>query len=210
MRTKALLALALSGAGMVAALGQTTSQNIVGYINIDAPAGLSMIANQLDNKAGNQIKDVLPTVPDGVTLYKWNGKSFDLNGAFGNEWDNPAMSLGPGEGAFILVPGTAALRITFVGEVKLGAQSVPVPAGLSILSSIVPQEFTAKDLVPTGALTFPVADGDTLYKWNGKSFDLNGYFAGFDVDNQAFKVGESFFFGNNGAAKTWTRTFNVN
>jgi len=208
MRTKALLALALSGAGMVAALGQT-SQNIVGYINIDAPAGLSMIANQLDNKAGNQIKDVLPTVPDGVTLYKWNGKAFDLNGFFG-EWDNAAMTLGPGEGAFILNPGTAALRLTFVGEVKLGAQNVPVAAGLSIISSVVPQDFTAKDLVPNGALTFPVADGDTVYKWNGKSFDLNGYFGEYDAPNQAFKVGESFFFGNAGAAKTWTRTFNVN
>jgi len=208
MRTKALLALALSGAGMVAALGQT-SQNIVGYINIDAPAGLSMIANQLDNKAGNQIKDVLPTVPDGVTLYKWNGKSFDLNGYFG-EWDNAAMTLGPGEAAFILNPGTAALRLTFVGEVKLGAQNVPVAAGLSIISSVVPQDFTAKDLVPNGALSFPVGDGDTVYKWNGKSFDLNGYFGEYDAPNQAFKVGESFFFGNAGAAKTWTRTFNVN
>jgi len=191
---------------MFAALGQT-SQNIVGYINIDAPAGLSMIANQLDNKAGNQIKDVLPTVPDGVTLYKWNGKSFDLNGYFG-EWDNAAMTLSPGEGAFILNPGTAALRLTFVGEVKLGAQSVPVPAGLSIISSVVPQDFLAKDLVPSGSMTFPVADGDTVYKWNGKSFDLNGYFGEYDAPNQAFKVGESFFFGNAGAAKPWNRTFN--
>jgi hypothetical protein len=167
-----------------------------------------MIANQLDNKNGNKVGDLLPTVPDGTTLYKWNGKGFDLNGYFG-EWDNKDQTLAPGEGAFILNAGTGDLKLTFVGEVKLGATSTPLPAGLSIISSQVPQALKAGDLTPSGALTFPAADGDTLYKWNGKGFDLNGYFGEWDNANATVAVGESVFFLNSGAAKAWSRTFTV-
>jgi len=207
MRTKALLALALSGGGISLAVCQTVSQNIVGYINVDAKPGLNLIANQLDNKTGNQVKDLLPTVPDGSTLYKWVNGTFVANTFFAG-WDTPGMTLKPGEGAFFDNPG-AATKLLFVGEVMLGAQSVDLPAGLSIFSSVVPVALKYSELTPTGAATFPVSDGDTVFQWNGTTYDSNTYFGAWDKPDATIGVGEGAFFSNAGAAKTWTRTFNV-
>jgi hypothetical protein len=207
MRTKALLALALSGGGISLAVCQTVSQNIVGYINVDAKPGLNLIANQLDNKNGNKVKDLLPTVADGSTLYKWVGGTFVANTYFAG-WDNGDMTLKPGEGAFFDNPGTAT-KLLFVGEVMLGAQSVDLPAGLSIFSSVVPVVLTYSELTPTGAATFPAGDGDTVYQWTGTTYNSNTYFAGWDNAAATIAVGEGAFFSNAGAEKTWTRTFTV-
>lgn len=210
MRTKALLVLALSSGGMSLALGQTVSQNVVGYINVTAPPGLSMIANQLDNKTGNKVGDLFPTVPDGTTLLKWTGKGFSANTYFGG-WDNVAGTLAPGEGAFLDNPDAGNLTLLVVGEVKLGAQTVALPQGLSIISSVVPVQLTVSELVTAGAATFPAGDGDVIYQWTGKGYSANTYFGAWDTPAATIKVGESFFFENNsGADKTWSRTFNVN
>jgi hypothetical protein len=206
MRTKALLVLALSSGGMSLALGQTVSQNVVGYINLAVPAGLSMIANQLDNKTGNKVSDLFPAPPDGTTLLSWNGKGFGANTFFGG-WDTPGAALAPGSGAFIDSPEATTLLL--VGEVMLGAQSVDLAQGLSLVSSKVPVELTVGDMTPTGPAAFPAADGDVIYQWTGKGYSANTYFAGWDTPTAKIKVGESFFVETT-AAKTWTRTFQVN
>jgi hypothetical protein len=166
-----------------------------------------MIANQLDNKNGNKVGDLLPTVPDGTTLYKWVNNGFVANTYFG-AWDAPAMVLKPGEGAFVDNPG-AATKFLFVGEVMLGAQSVPLPAGLSIISSVPPVVLVYGEMTPTGAATFPAGDGDTIYQWTGTTYNANTYFGGWDNATGTVAVGESVFFANAGDAKQWTRTFNV-
>jgi len=93
--------------------------------------------------------------------------------------------------------------------VMLGAQSVDLPAGLSIFSSVVPVALKYSELTPTGAATFPVSDGDTVFQWNGTTYDSNTYFGAWDKPDATIGVGEGAFFSNAGAAKTWTRTFNV-
>jgi hypothetical protein len=188
------------------ALGQTVSQNVVGYINLAVPAGLSMIANQLDNKTGNKVSDLFPAPPDGTTLLSWNGKGFGANTFFGG-WDTPGAALAPGSGAFIDSPEATTLLL--VGEVMLGAQSVDLAQGLSLVSSKVPVELTVGDMTPTGPAAFPAADGDVIYQWTGKGYSANTYFAGWDTPTAKIKVGESFFVETT-AAKTWTRTFQVN
>jgi hypothetical protein len=210
MRTKALLALALSGGGISLAFGQTVSQNIVGYINVDIKPGLNLIANQLDNKNGNKVKDLLPTVPDGTTLYFWNNAtgSFVDDSFFAPDWDKPDLVLAPGSGCFVDNPGTAT-KFLFVGEVMLGAQSVNLPAGLQIISSVPPVVLVASELTPTGAATFPAGDGDTIYQWTGTGYRDNSYFGEWDHPDYTIAVGEAFFYSNSGAAKTWTRTFTV-
>jgi hypothetical protein len=207
MRTKALLVLALSSGGMSLALGQTVSQNVVGYINLAVPAGLSMIANQLDNKTGNKVGDLFPTAPDGTTLLTWTGRGFGANTYFG-VWDTPAAVLAPGQGAFIDT-GATATTLLLVGEVMLGAQSVDIQAGLSLISSKVPVELTVGDMTPTGPAAFPAGDGDVIFQWTGKAYSANTYFGAWDNVAAKIKVGESFFVQTD-TAKTWTRTFNVN
>jgi hypothetical protein len=123
------------------------------------------------------------------------------------EWGRPDDTLIPGEGAFIRNTSTAAFQVTFVGEVSQGALTHPIPQGLSIQSSEVPQ--SAK--VATD-LAFPATDGDTIYQYDNAAgayvihtLDLGEWSSGEPVP----KVGESFFV-RKVDNKPWTRTFSVN
>src|SRR6267143_1772496 len=101
MRTKTLLLTAvLSAAGVASSLAQAVySVNVVGYVNYPAKAPFSMIANPLNNTAGNTLNNILPSVPVGTTIYTWNGTAF-VSSVFFGTW-SPDLTLAPGEGAFI-------------------------------------------------------------------------------------------------------------
>ncbi|MHB1306575.1 MAG: hypothetical protein ACYDC1_18160 [Limisphaerales bacterium] len=205
MRNKALLLTAAFGAfGTASAMAQVYSVNAVGYINVTAPKGFTMFANQLDAGAGNNtVGKLIASVPDGTIIYKF-GTSYELNTYEFGEWGNPNMTLAPGEGAWILNPGDAAITMTFVGEVMQGQLSTEIPQGFAIRSSKVPQSATMD------ALGFPAADGDILYFWRNNSYVTYTYdFGAWDPANPTPAVGESFWTFV-GAAKTWNRTFSVN
>ena len=209
MRTKALILASVLGVAMVASsVAQVYSVNAVGYINLTLKPGFTMIANQLDNMAGNKISAVLATVPDGTVLYKFNGAGYDIISFEIDQWNAPDTTLAPGEGAFIKVPGTANVVVTLVGDVPQGTLTVNVPAGFWIMSSKVPQLI---DMNATGAASvgFPAADGDILYRWNGASYEIFS----FEIDQWngtlQIPVGEAFFYKRVGPATTWTRTFTV-
>jgi hypothetical protein len=185
---------------------QVFSVNAVGFVNVTVPPKFSMIANPL-NAATNTIPALFAGVPDGTTIYKFDGTSYSVNTLDLGEWGNPAQTLVPGEGAFILNPGTTPFTVTFVGEVMQGSLSNPLPAGFSIKSSQVPQS-AALDTV----LQFPAADGDTVYQFSNAqnsyvihTLDLGEWSGGVPVP----AVGESFFV-KKLAAGNWTRTFSVN
>jgi hypothetical protein len=177
--------------------------NVVGYINVPVPAGFSMIANQLDS-GNNTVSSLLPSVPEGVTLYKFVSGAYLINGFEFGEWSLPNMTLDPGEGAFIFNPG-AEFNALFVGEVKQGSLQTGIPQGFSIVASQVPQ---------TGALDtvlgFPVVDGDTVYLFNNAtgSYSISGFEFGEWSIVPTPKVGEAFFV-NKVAAVVWTRDFTV-
>jgi hypothetical protein len=112
----------------------------------------------------------------------------------------------PGEGVFVRVSGPTT--VTFVGEVPQGTLNNPLPVGLSIKSSMVPQEGTAAELGLVGG------DGDQLYQWNSATqayatSTFDEILGGWDPALGKLKVGEAFFLRKN-AAGTWTRTFSVN
>jgi len=203
MRTKLLLSAAVLGvAGIVAASAQVYSVNVVGYINVPVPSGFSMIANQLDN-GDNAVATLWPTAPEGTTLYKFVNNAYLINSYEFGEWSIPTMTLAPGEGAFIYNPGEA-FNALFVGEVKQGELTTPVPQGFSIVSSQVPQ---------SGALDtelgFPVSEGDVVYRFDNASGSYS--ISAFEFGEWAAPVplvGEAFFV-NKVSAVNWTRTFNV-
>jgi hypothetical protein len=209
MRTKTLLLLtaALGAVGLSTSMAQQVfSVNAVGFVNVDVPKGLSMIANPL-KAATNTIAALFATAPDGTTIYKYDGTQFTINTFDLGEWGLPNDTLVPGEGAFIRNTSTAAFQVTFVGEVSQGALTHPIPQGLSIQSSEVPQ--SAK--VATD-LAFPATDGDTIYQYDNAAgayvihtLDLGEWSSGEPVP----KVGESFFV-RKVDNKPWTRTFSVN
>jgi hypothetical protein len=212
MRTKTLLATAaLSAAGVVASQAQVFSVNAVGYINLDVPAGFSMIANQLNNNGNNTLPALIPAPPGGTTVFKFVGSGFQqatYDELFG-EWSGDAITLVPGEGAFIRTP--TAFKVTFVGEVSTGNLQNSIPAGFSIRSSQVPQ---AGKLVAD--LKYTPAGGDTIFLFNTTSGqydqatwdDLFGEWTG-AIGEPTIKVGEAFWV-KKVAAGSWDRTFNVN
>lgn len=204
MRTKTLLlTAALVAAGVVTSLAQPVySVNIVGYVNVDVPAGFSMIANQLDNKKGNMLNDLIPSAELGATIYKFSVTGF-ASSVFipGLGW-TPDASLAPGEGAFI--SQVAASKVTFVGEVMTGPQTIALPAGFSIRSSIVP---ISEKLEDAG---FPAQSGDTIYFFRGGAYVSSVNIPGLGFIPEAKpNVGEAFWV-NLATATNWVRDFKVN
>jgi hypothetical protein len=217
MRTKTLLlTAAVIAAGMAASQAQVYSVNAVGYVNLALPSGYSIIANPL-NGTNNLLSTVLPNVPNNTAIYRFNPatQSFlDANVFFVDAgvgiWF-PDGPLPPGEGAFIQLPSASTL--TFVGEVPQGNLVNPIPSNFSLRSSIVPQ---AGGL--SSALAYTAADGDTVYQWDrtnqqyapGLSYFVDAGVGVWFPSEPNIAVGEGFFIQNTGAARNWTRTFNVN
>ncbi|MCL5098326.1 MAG: hypothetical protein M1608_12530 [Candidatus Omnitrophica bacterium] len=198
---------------MATAVAQTVySVNVVGYVTVTLQPGFNMVANPL-NAATNTVAAVLTGVPEGTTVYKFNSDTgaFSINAFSFGEWAVPDQSFAPGEGAFINVPGTAPVTVTFVGEVMQGDLSTPIPAGFSIKSSQVPQELPlTTDATHTQSLNFPAAEGDTIYTWDTstKSYGIHSFAFGEWNVNPIPKLGEAFFV-KKAAAANWTRTFTV-
>jgi hypothetical protein len=210
MRTKALLGLAALAAGAMTAAAQSSvySLNVVGYYNVPVPANqLVMLANQL-NTTNNKISSLLPSVPAGAQLYKYNGgyTVYQMD-EFDPVWlPDGNATLNPGEGAFFRSP--TATTLTFVGEVLQGSLTNTLPIGaLSMRSSMVPQAGTAS------ALGIPGEAGDQLYKYS------NGYtvyqFDEFDPvwipSEPSLNVGEAFFYRKSPTStkNNWVRDFTV-
>lgn len=214
MRTKTiLLTAALSAAGVATSMAQVFSVNAVGYVNKTIPGGkLALISNPL-TAADNTIGGLFKGVPAGTQVFKFDGTSFvtatydDIDNAFLPE-AAAKTTVVPGEGVFVRNPTAQPLTITFVGEVPQGALKNPLPKGLSIRSSQVPQAGTAQELGLVGGA------GDQVFQ-----FDVTGqsYFTSTfdDIDNawlpplKQLAVGEAFFL-NKQVAGSWDRTFSVN
>ena len=182
------------------------SINCLGFARIIGPGGWNFVANQFDNKKGNQVKDVLPTFSDYVTLYKfddcidnWVINSYDPVAG----WDFPTMTFAPGEGGILLLPSTQTF--TFIGEVGLGNLSVGVPDALSIRSSKVPQ---AANITQLGFQQLVL--GDVIFKLAGPANPLtyNSYTnttSGWSPSIPSFSIGEAFWVNR----PQWTREFSV-
>ena len=215
MRTKtALLTAALGLVGAATVSAQVFSVNVVGYVNSELKGGWNLIANPLDNTGtdGNTVAKLFGTaLPDGSAVYKFDNatgrylNTVSYTSLFG--WSDTAMTLTPGQGAFVWVEGTAAVTITFVGDVKQGTLTTPLSAGFNMVSSQVPQ---AGKLVAD--LGYVAADGDTVYQHTrgGGYAEANGFTGlfGWSGGEPTVAVGEAFWIQKE-AAGSWDRTFSV-
>jgi hypothetical protein len=216
MRTKTLLlTAAISAAGIATSMAQVFSVNAVGYVTKTIPAGkFALISNPL-TAANNSINELFKGVPPGFQVFKFNSTSGSFTTATFDDIDNAflpaaagAATVLPGEGVFVRNPSANAVNLTFVGEVPQGDLKNPLPQGLSIRSSQVPQAGTAAELGLRGGA------GDQIFQWN---VDTQAYSTHTfdDLDNawlpalRPLAVGEAFFLSKR-AAGSWDRTFNVN
>jgi hypothetical protein len=217
MRTKTLLfTAALAAAGVISSVAaDVTSSNIVGYVNKDINAGFTLIGNPL-NSGGNTLGTVFPADLNlGTILYRYVNGAFTL--ATFEEQDDGSKNFGannndvlnPGEGVFIFNPG-AARKVTFVGEVPLGAAlNNNIAVGFNLKSSIVPQAGQLDTV-----LGYPAAAGDVAYLLKTDGTYSTHSFAEQDDGSLGWDVppvpgvGEGFWI-LSVAAKTWTRSFTM-
>jgi len=204
MRIKTIIVAVTVGLASVAAsLAQDPvySQNTVGYVNVSVPSGFSAFSNPLI-AADNSVGALLPTVPDGTVIYKFNGDAGFSAVSYFFGWDDGSVTLEPGEGALAFNPTADTLTWTFIGDVAEGSLSNPVPAGFSLKASQVPQA----GVVDTD-LGLPVADGDSIFRLVDGAYVGSSYFFGWDVEPNV-NVGEGFFVFK-GAAANWDREFST-
>lgn len=195
---------ALAAAGVASISAQVFSVNAVGYVNVTIPKGFSMLSNPL-NAEKNTVGATMAGAPDETIVYAFGAAGFSANIKDFGEFGDPNAVFAPGGGAFVLAQ--APFTITFVGEVPQGALSNPLPKGLSIKSSIVPQEGRLDTV-----LGFPAADGDSVFQWNNATgaYKVSNFdFGDWDGAAPTVKVAEAFFVRKN-VAGTWTRNFSVN
>jgi hypothetical protein len=214
MRTKTLLlTAALCAAGIATSKAQAVySVNAVGYVNTDLVKGLNLISNPLNNTAtgGNTIKSLFASAPLGSQIFKFNPATAKYDLAIVDEFsgdvtgDAASLVVAPGEGVFLSSP--EAGKITFVGEVPTGSLSNPLPKGLSIRASQVPQAGTVS------SLGYAPEEGDQIYLWleATQKYDTHAYeFGSWSGGEPTVDVGEAFFLSTQ-VARNWTRTFNIN
>jgi len=212
MKTKALLLAGLMASSSLASLQAQTvySINAVGFINVSAPQGFSMVANQLAGTA-NKISDILPAPPVGTKVFKFNGTGFDvfefLGAPFNTWFPSGDGTFDLGGGAFVSNPSASPLTLTFVGEVPTGEVVNSLPAGFSIKSSMIPQAGAL-----SSSLGFPASATDKVYLFNGTSYDvhelLGAPFNAWFPSEPSVEVGEAFFVFKANAGN-WTRNFTV-
>jgi hypothetical protein len=232
MRTRALLLTAAASMVGVAAMAQVTSQNIVGFVNktvYGASQQYYTLLNNPLNGTNNNINTIIPTAPEGVTVYRWDSvhqQFFDgityydaatvapnPAGWYTAAGDPSTAVLNPGEGFFLYNGGGTNFTLTFVGEVQTGNSTVVIPAAFySFLGSAVPQS------AGLSAMGFPQVDGMVYYKWlvGTQKFsdpltytDGVGWNDGVNLVEPTPDVGEGFVIQNpnTGTSYSWTRTF---
>ncbi len=157
--------------------------------SLTIPRGISTIANHLTH-GGNTVTELLPSVPEGMLLYKYKpGYGFTVNSFQSGAWLRPAETLAPGEGALIRNPGNE-FSIIFTGT-KPSAQFPQLYRGLNLISLPVPNE----TLLPSPN------EGDHVYQLDPSSQGMRiSTFDGLDnnwipsLPSLWTNVGASFFY----------------
>lgn len=203
---------ALSVAGVATSMAQVYSVNAVGYVNTVLKPGFNLVSNPL-TAADNTIGALFAGLPDKTQVYKYDGANFAiaaysaLLGKYGPP-ASAALTVMPGEGVFVRNPTAADVTVTFVGEVSQGDLKNPLPAGLSIRSSIVPQAGTAS------VLGFVGGDKDQIYQFDpvSQGYKVSSFSALLGKWAPVLgnlNVGEAIFV-RKIVAGSWDRSFTVN
>jgi len=213
MRTKTLALSAVIGMlGGAAAMAQNVySVNTVGYINVQVPAGWSIITCPLiiGNDAANgnptvtnDLNVVFPdqatgTYPNGeffeCTIWQFeNGHSFTASdfGSYGGGWANGGADVTalPGQAVFVGNPAalnSAPLTLTWVGTVPSGSLTNTLVPGFNLVGSIVP---VSGDLVTNTISSFNSFPVTADYVWFFDPAVVSGHQVGY-VSQDVYSYG---------------------
>jgi len=228
MKTKTLLiAAAALAATIISSEAQTVfSANVVGYVNqVAAPNVFSLVANPLDNGAGNVLTNVFVGAPGASVVQVWNPSAgtFDVYKLQAGHWKNLTtltnadnLVIAPGTGVFITPAGSNPYTNTFVGNVVApvgGSVTNTVQPGAQLVSSLIPY---ADYVTNTATFNLTVAGATVLQQWDpvGQQFVVFKFQAGHWVNLGTslqqvpmIGVGEGFFLTPPSVANVWTENF---
>src|ERR1035438_4620491 len=154
---------------------------------------MNLIANQLDH-GSNTLDEVMPSVPGGSVLYKYNNPSGTWSQASfldGYGWltvpsGSGSMTLSPGEGAFFQSPTNFTL--TFTGHPHVPVLPVPIPNGAIYLLSRQTNDIGNY----TNIVGIAPTNGATLYRWSGSNYISYSFASGAWAPSEpAAAVGEA-------------------
>jgi hypothetical protein len=156
----------------------------IGFARVTVGPGTgtnALIANQLDapvntldglfNLGPNHTMPDGSSLPPGSEIMKWNGSSsYDVYTWNGTDWGgNGGVTLAPGEGAFLVIPtNNPPVTVTFVGLVREGQLAIPLAAGYSMVSSMLPEAGGIQSV-----LGYQPYKQDQVLFWNGNGFSLS-------------------------------------
>ena len=227
MKSKTLLiAAAALAAGVMSSSAAVYSQNIVGYVNIDlvGQGKYTLVANPLDNGNGNQLTNLLATLPAGSKVLTWNGSGYNQYANVGGNWNGGLnnTALNPGSGFFVAngkVTGGPYPDITntFVGSVAVlsgGSATNAIPLLYSLQGSPIPLAGSlALSGTSTGDTNFAcganLTAGSRILTWNPTTQGYNQYTKAGGIWNGTapVNVGDGFFLYNkNGPVTNWVQT----
>jgi hypothetical protein len=137
------------------------SANAVGYANVNAGQGYTLLANPF-NAGNNSLTALIPTAPAGSVVFKYtSGSGYTSNVFTHGQWSGgTTTTLDPGDGGFLYNPSKTTLKLTFAGTVAQGTVTNFIPTGFSIASPMIPQA--------DALATLPGTTGDQIHCYQGK------------------------------------------
>jgi hypothetical protein len=184
--------------------GDERSANMMGYATITLAPGFSMVANPF-KAPSNTVAELFKGLPEGVCVNKFDTRMFGLNENIlkNGKWTSSSETLLPGEGALLFNPTSDYKPLNFVGEIMEDDYSMPIPAGFSMRSSLVPLAGRIHE-----DLGFPISEGDVihLFDTNRQQYVLYPFndSAKWSANPPMINAGESFWV-EKALPKTWNR-----
>ena len=148
-----------------------TSSSLANY-TISIPTGIHPIANLLNN-GGNTLQEVLPGIPNGTVIEKWNCTGYTTNTMVAGVWTPAGATLKPGEGAFIVNNSGASFNVTFTGTPPVPVLPPPLPCGCGQLNFLACQ--TNEIGTFENIMGFPPPDGAQVYVYNNGGFSVTTF-----------------------------------
>lgn len=204
----------LGAASVISSFAQNVySVNVVGYITLTLTNTYTMIANQLDDGAGNYATNLFSAAPPGMIFSKFTGTGYANLTKTASSWSGTtSLSCAPGEGLFVKKPvNPASVNLTLVGEVLQGDLVNGVVPGYDIYGCMVPQQGGVSSIH-----NYPRTTGDLLSRYTGTGYRNYTVVPGttgsgtnkWSPSEPVIDVGEGFWI--RGMTTTnWTRTFQV-
>ena len=186
------------------------SVNVVGYVNLQLPPGLSLIANPL-YYTNNDLSFWMPNPPDGSQVYKYTatqGYEVSTFDGISGQWSNPTLQVEIGTGFFFRNTSQTSLAFIFVGEVPQGWLTNSLPEGFSTKGSLVP----ASQSLSWHNIPGEIGDEIRTYTndlQGGGSYNISAYTVDGWTPDLNLGVGQGFWIYKQNA-QDWVRYFTVN